>query len=126
LSRAQHVRQLAVFDERWYGDSPLRVSVRDLLYQLFLDFPVFHGLPRKGEWDDQWREICVEDTSLRVISMGFVDYLVYIGALSEYALVHFKHTLNKTTMTPKGNHLTVCMVPWKRVADLNTWSTLPL
>lgn len=89
LLYAPHVRQL-VFNERWYRDSPLSISVCALPHQLFMYCSVFCSLTQKGEQysstrcDDQQHEM-----------RGFEVYDGDTSMCTTLQLLHHSHRLHQ-------------------------------
>jgi hypothetical protein len=104
-----HVRQLQ-FNERWYGDSPLHVSMCSSTLPVC---KLLH-LPRSTILTEGWTvpvspkwwpvawnmglEVCIEGTSpctTLQLNMSTVKNYVHIGIFKKYVAVHFKHRFAK-------------------------------
>lgn len=109
---ASHSLGFLLFEERWYGDSNLGVSL--WAFPLFGHFSVFSGLPLNGGqyWslycDHQWREmylgfeVYTEDNSLRAILQLLRYYRGFILCIP-WVWSCFKHRLTKQRRRWKSN-----------------------
>jgi hypothetical protein len=101
-----HVRQLQ-FNERWYGNSPLHVSVcsSTLTVHELLHLPRSTILTEGWTvpvslmwWPVAWNmglEVCIEGTSLWSTLQLLYHYHGHIGIFKKCVAVHFKHRLAK-------------------------------
>jgi hypothetical protein len=119
-----HIVVCTIYFSSLYGwllvqGSPLCISECSLQYWLFANFRLHYNTANDTSLtDEQWCEGCGR------LFWGYLSAYRFTAAtpspqalprikcisFSECVLVHFKHRLNKTILTLKEQHLTVCTV----------------